>query len=59
MRRTAYQRKQLQTQLASWAELRHDTVLYGKQSYSMGILCEYPEGYVEPYPEFFARIARF
>jgi hypothetical protein len=57
MRRTAYQRKQLQTQLASWAELRHDTVLYGKQSYSVGILCEYPEGYVEPYPEFFARLA--
>ena len=57
MRRSTYQRKQLQTQLASWAELRHDTVLYGKQSYSVGILCEYPEGYVEPYPEFFARLA--
>jgi hypothetical protein len=57
MRRTTYQRKQLQTQLASWAELRHDTVLYGKQSYTMGVLCEYPEGYVEPYPEFFARLA--
>ena len=25
----------------------------------MGILCEYPTGYVEPYPEFFARVALF
>jgi len=57
MKRTPFMRKQLQTQLASWAELRHDTVLYGKQSYTAGILCEYPEGYVEPYPEFFARLA--
>jgi hypothetical protein len=57
MKRTPFRRKQLQTQLASWAELRHDTVLYGKQSYTAGVLCQYPEGYVEPYPEFFARLA--
>jgi hypothetical protein len=57
MKRTPFARKQLQTQLASWAELRHDTVLYAKQSYSAGIMCQYPEGYVEPYPEFFARLA--
>lgn len=56
MKRTPFLRKQLQTQLASWAELRHDTVLYGKQSYTAGILCQYPEAYVEPYPEFFARL---
>ncbi|HET7544101.1 MAG TPA: DUF3160 domain-containing protein [Polyangiaceae bacterium] len=56
MKRTPFMRKQLQTQLASWAELRHDTALYGKQSYTAGYLCEYPEGYVEPYPEFFARL---
>jgi hypothetical protein len=59
MRGRAWQRKQLQTQLASWAELRHDTILYVKQSYTMGILCEYPTGYVEPYPEFYARLALF
>lgn len=59
MRSRAWQRKQLDTQLASWAELRHDTILYAKQSYTMGITCEYPTGYVEPYPEFFARIAFF
>jgi hypothetical protein len=52
-----YRRKQLATELASWAELRHDTILYAKQSYSVSIMCEYPEGYVEPYPEFFERLA--
>lgn len=56
MRRAAWRRKQLQTQLASWAELRHDTILYAKQSYGATTACEYPEGYVEPYPEFFAKL---
>jgi hypothetical protein len=59
MRGRAWQTKQLSTQLASWAELRHDTILYAKQSYTSGILCEYPAGYVEPYPAFFTRMARF
>src|SRR5262249_6040775 len=58
MKTQAWQRKELQTQLASWAELRHDTVLYVKQSYSRAS-CEYPAGYVEPYPEFYAKIKRF
>jgi hypothetical protein len=57
MKRTPFMRKQLQTQLASWAELRHDTALYAKQSYTAGYLCQYPEAYVEPYPELFARLA--
>ena len=34
MRTEAWQLKQLQTQLASWSELRHNTVLYAKQSYT-------------------------
>jgi uncharacterized protein DUF3160 len=59
MRSQAWARKQLQAQLGSWSELRHDTILYVKQSYTMGELCEYPTGYVEPYPEFFARVALF
>lgn len=59
MRTEAWQRKQLQTQLASWSELRHDTVLYTKQSYSAKESCEYPSGYVEPYPETYARIKVF
>jgi hypothetical protein len=59
MRTEAWQSKQLQTQLASWAELRHNTVLYAKQSYTSGEKCEYPTGYVEPYPETYARIQFF
>jgi hypothetical protein len=51
-------RRLLNTQLASWAELRHDTILYAKQSYTAGSVCEFPDAYVEPYPEFFHAIAR-
>jgi hypothetical protein len=32
MDRKAWAAKTLQTQLASWAQLRHDTILYAKQS---------------------------
>ncbi len=49
----------LNTQLASWAELRHDTILYAKQSYSSGASCEFPDAYVEPNPEFFLSIAEY
>jgi hypothetical protein len=52
-------RRLLNTQLASWAELRHDTILYAKQSYTAGSSCEFPDAYVEPYPEFFRAIQRF
>ena len=40
--------KTLTTQLASWTHLRHDTLLYVKQSYSARTACVYPAGYVEP-----------
>lgn len=59
MQTKAWQMKQLQTQMASWSQLRHDTILYAKQSYTGGVSCEYPAGYVEPYPEFYAAIAKF
>jgi len=52
-------RRLLNTQLASWAELRHDTILYVKQSYTAGAVCEFPDALVEPNPAFFARIERF
>ncbi len=52
-------RRLLNTQLASWAQLRHDTVLYAKQSYTTGSLCEFPDAYVDPYPEFFRTLAGF
>lgn len=55
----AWNRRILNTQLASWAQLRHDTILYAKQSYTGGITCEFPDAYVDPYPEFFEGIAAF
>ncbi len=58
MRNTPWQRKQLQAQLGSWAELRHDTILYAKQSYTAHPECGYPAGFVEPYPEFFDQLQR-
>ncbi len=53
MQTRAWSRKTMTTQLASWAQLRHDNLLYGKQSYSVGPVCEYPHTYVEPVPQFF------
>lgn len=62
MRTPAWRDKQLNTALASWAELRHDTILYAKQSYTPGVT-SVPEpppppdrGYVEPVPEFYNRL---
>jgi Protein of unknown function (DUF3160) len=55
----AWGRRLLNTQLASWAELRHDTLLYAKQSYTDVPACEFPDGYVDPYPEFYRAIAAF
>lgn len=62
MQTTAWLDKQLHTSLASWAELRHDTILYGKQSYTPMEATSIPPqekpvvGYVEPVPEFYTRI---
>lgn len=62
MQSPAWQDKDLHTFLGSWTELRHDTILYAKQSYTIkatGIMPQ-PEqelGYVEPQPEVFARLA--
>jgi hypothetical protein len=59
MKTRAWRMKQLEAQLGAWAELRHDTILYAKQSYTAFIACEYPKGFVEPYPLFYARVRRF
>jgi Protein of unknown function (DUF3160) len=56
MRTQAWSTHTLETQLASWAELRHDTLLYAKPSYAGGISCEYPDAYVEPIPAFWGRM---
>ena len=58
MRTRAWAMKALNTQLASWAQLRHDTVLYVKQSYTGIPLCFYPAGYVEPVPRFWTRLEK-
>lgn len=52
MRTRAWAAKDTETQVASWSQMRHDAVLYAKQSYSAMLLCEYPAGYVDPRPEF-------
>jgi len=56
MRTRAWAMKTLNTQLASWTELRHDTVLYAKQSYTPPFICSYPFGFVEPRLEFWQRM---
>ncbi len=53
----AWQRRMLQTQLASWAELRHDNLLYAKQSFTGEAGCEFPSAYVDPYPAFYGKLA--
>jgi hypothetical protein len=58
MRTRAWAMKTLNTQLASWTQLRHDTLLYVKQSYTAGGSCIYPMGFVEPRVEFWNRLGR-
>ncbi len=53
MQAAAWQHKNMNTQLASWAELRHLTVLYVKQSYTGIPLCDFPDFFIEPRPEYF------
>ncbi|RKY43452.1 MAG: hypothetical protein DRP81_06880, partial [Candidatus Omnitrophota bacterium] len=63
MRSLIWKNKDLITALASWAELRHDTILYVKQSYTRAVAIGKSAapmetkyyGYVEPNPELFAR----
>lgn len=60
MRTQAWARKDLQTALGSWTELKHDTILYAKQVMAeMGGgegMEQPPQGYVEPNPEAYARL---
>ena len=58
MRTDAWEKKELNAALASWTELRHDTILYAKQSYTGGTTSGPPAvtGYVEPVPEFYGRL---
>jgi len=59
MQTRGWQAKQLNTALASWTELRHDTILYAKQSYTPVVTSVPPPpdpGYAEPMPEFYQRL---
>lgn len=61
MQTDTWKDKELQTALASWTELRHDTILYAKQSYTPAPTAMPPQpqpvvGYVEPVPEFYSRM---
>lgn len=60
MRGQAWERKDLNTFLGSWTELKHDTVLYAKQVYAEcgggGDQVD-DRGYVEPNPLLYARLA--
>lgn len=60
MRNDAWRTKDLASALGSWAELKRDTVLYGKQvSMQMGggYEDELPIGYVEPNLELFEKLS--
>ncbi len=59
MKSQAWADKELNTGLGSWTELRHDTILYTKQSYAtLGLEMGSPKkGYVEPNPELYGRLA--
>ena len=61
MQNTAWVRKELNTFLGSWSQLKHDTILYAKQVY-VELGAGGPEekddrGYVEPNPYVYARLA--
>lgn len=64
MQNTAWLRKDLNTFLGSWSELKHDTILYTKQVYAeLGAGGDEPppppddRGYVEPNPYVYTRLA--
>lgn len=64
MQTAMWNRCTLSTFLASWAMLRHDTILYAKQSYTATAGCAFPgdeqpvpsAGFVEPVPEVYAEL---
>ncbi len=58
MRTRAWAHKDLNTQLASWTQLRHDTILYAVQPATALTVCSFPDGYVEPRPAFWRELRR-
>ncbi|GAB4180872.1 MAG: DUF3160 domain-containing protein [Coleofasciculaceae cyanobacterium] len=58
MRTRAWAMKTLNTQLASWTQLRHDTILYAEQVYTLFAGCYYPASFVEPRVRFWDRFEK-
>jgi hypothetical protein len=56
MQTAAFWQQKMNTQLSSWTQLRHDNLLYAKQSYTGGTLCVYPYTYIEPFPELYLNL---
>jgi hypothetical protein len=59
MQTEAWARKDVHTALGSWTELKHDTILYAKQTMAEmggGEPPDLPRGWVEPNPEVYARL---
>jgi hypothetical protein len=56
MKNLAWQDEKLNTALGSWAQLRHDTILYAKQTYVPVYICSYPQAFLEPNPTFYSRM---
>ncbi|MHA2391973.1 MAG: DUF3160 domain-containing protein [Promethearchaeota archaeon] len=52
---SAWLDEKLTTIMGSWTQLKHDTILYSKQSITPFVCCT-PTGYVEPYPEFYRKL---
>jgi hypothetical protein len=59
MQTGAFWQQKMNTQLAAWAQLRHDNLLYAKQSYTGGTTCSFPQSFVEPFPEFYRTLRNF
>ncbi|MFA5513204.1 MAG: DUF3160 domain-containing protein [Candidatus Kapaibacterium sp.] len=59
MQTAAWWQKTMNTQLASWSQLRYNFVLYAKQPYTDSWMCSYPYGFIEPNVEFYQRIKNF
>ncbi len=58
LRTAAWWQRMMNSQLGAWTELRHDNLLYAKQSYSGMVICSFPHVYIEPVPELYNALAR-
>lgn len=48
--------RQMNTQIASYTQLHHDSTLYNKQAVTWQTNCDFPASFVDPYPAFWSRM---